>query len=342
MLTFLRNRGEARDAFGVCFGKLAACADFIRPHRHAAVVERFDGWLQRAHRSLQRREEWMPAYDGSAPVEFVFHDQQERIVGVFHPSRDAAGRRYPLVAARVERREAAGGVEPGEHVLMPMAGEALSEALLPDLQRAMSQPGGKEKLRELRRMGDQLAPDQTLARQLHRQFISATPLHALFSLLERERPGTDCQRFFINLIYLAHFGRQFGGVTLDQVLRLPLPTESGQQRPYACFWLHLISILVGERNVGGYLMRREPGHAVLVAGVGALPEQSLWALLSSGSEPDCVADFAGGDEHWRSHAAYAGIAYALSRVCANPESPLSVLLAFAREIGAGLHQDRRR
>ncbi len=334
MLDFLRQRTDSRDSFGVCFGKLAGFGDFIRPHRHAAVIEHFDLWLQRAHGNLQRRASWAEVYDDSAAVEFVFLAGAERLAGVLQPSRDAAGRRYPLVAARVERADAGNG----EPVLMPMACEALSEALTPGLQRAL-QTSGKDQLRDLRRISEQLAPDPTLAQQLHRQFVASMPLRDLFELLEHELPGTDCQRFFINLIYLAHFGHRFGEVTLEQVLKLPLPRDAGQQRPYACFWLNLIGNLVGASNVGGYLMRCGANRSLLVIGVGTLPEQALWALLAPESESACVADFCAGDEHWRSHSAYAGIAYALSRVCASPDASLAVLLAFAREIGAGLHRD---
>jgi type VI secretion system ImpM family protein len=84
------------------FGKLPIHGDFLRVVRPGPEGEALDRWiaegLERAH------EELGAAFDAefasARPLRFVARDENTRrgVVGVWRPSRDAAGRRYPVVA----------------------------------------------------------------------------------------------------------------------------------------------------------------------------------------------------------------------------------------------------
>ncbi len=75
------------------FGKVPSRGDFVRAGRRTPLLDELDGWLQRG---LVQHRAPMPV--DAPPVAFVFDRAGEVLLGTFVPSRDRAGRQFPLVA----------------------------------------------------------------------------------------------------------------------------------------------------------------------------------------------------------------------------------------------------
>ncbi|MET0339611.1 MAG: type VI secretion system-associated protein TagF [Polyangiales bacterium] len=76
------------------FGKLPWAADYVRiQHVHPAALA-FDAWLQASHQALALAGASWP----SAPLRFVFavREADAVLTGVLAPSRDRAGRKFPV------------------------------------------------------------------------------------------------------------------------------------------------------------------------------------------------------------------------------------------------------
>lgn len=342
MLSFFRHPRREESALGVCFGKAPDSADFVRPGIHSPLLESFEEWLQSAQSAMQHYPQWESFYDQCGVIEFGYQHRNEAFVGAMIPSHDRAGRRSPLVAGRIEsvgfRRYQS--VPVSERVFFPLAAEGLHTALRSGLVQALRGNDVQIAARELREVASRYVVDCGLGVQLQEQFIAQTPLSDLFALIEQHYPAVGVERYLTNLIFLAHYSQQFKPLSLHQIIRLPLPENEGMKNSFLCFWLHLLANLDHEHGSGSYLLRRDSECNGVVAALGSMPDLGLWALLSHHQDERYMLDCTGEQEHWRSHQAFAGVAFALSRVCANPLLPLNVLLSFCREIGSALRQSR--
>ena len=78
------------------FGKLAAMGDFVAYNAAMPTARELDSWLQAGVDTVIRRGKNLPPY----PVRFLFRDTAHSgaCVGVFVPSQDGVGRKFPLAA----------------------------------------------------------------------------------------------------------------------------------------------------------------------------------------------------------------------------------------------------
>ncbi len=95
-----------------CLGKLPLHGDFIRYNAASREVQDLDRWIQEG--IYQGYEElgshWDSAFDAAPPSRFIFcHPTTGRIVaGLFKPSVDKAGRRYPFLVYTLIEAEGLG------------------------------------------------------------------------------------------------------------------------------------------------------------------------------------------------------------------------------------------
>jgi type VI secretion system ImpM family protein len=84
------------------FGKLPTALDFVRVHHTHPLGIELDSWLQAAHQTLLQSGASWP----EARVRFLYAPAAHAscLVGVLAPSRDRAGRRYPLAVYGAVRR----------------------------------------------------------------------------------------------------------------------------------------------------------------------------------------------------------------------------------------------
>ncbi|GAC1537258.1 MAG: hypothetical protein NVS3B10_29190 [Polyangiales bacterium] len=114
------------------FGKVPRMGDFVRARAHGEPVASFEGWIQEAiaYGEAKRGAEWPAVYDGGAIHAFVFRPPKKAktdrvLAGVVRPSRDAVGRRFPLVIGGAIDEAAVAG---GPHILPLLLGEFFEQA----------------------------------------------------------------------------------------------------------------------------------------------------------------------------------------------------------------------
>jgi len=86
------------------FGKLPAYGDFVRHNASKNEVLAFDQWLQQGIQSSKNllNVNWNSVFDTSPAYQFHFFlNPQQSLIGIWHPSMDSAGRRFPFVIASI-------------------------------------------------------------------------------------------------------------------------------------------------------------------------------------------------------------------------------------------------
>lgn len=82
------------------FGKLPAYPDFVRQNAGGPLARTLDNWIHEgvAQMNVQGGGDWRVKFDAAVPRNFLYHvdDPSKFLVGVFVPSRDKSGRRYPF------------------------------------------------------------------------------------------------------------------------------------------------------------------------------------------------------------------------------------------------------
>lgn len=92
-----------------CFGKLPLFADFVRHGPSGPELEALDQWIQEGIAGARQTlgASWDPVFESAPPGRFLYyHRGTGRVLGgVYVPSRDKAGRRFPfLIHAALEVR----------------------------------------------------------------------------------------------------------------------------------------------------------------------------------------------------------------------------------------------
>ena len=345
MFAFLKQKTSSATNVGVCFGKMPGTADFIRSNTSHEVVQDCDAWIQRALEQMSGVDEWTMLYDQMPLVDFCFSGRhQAKLMGVIAPSQDSAGRRYPLLAARIESDQSESGViSVNQQVvlsLVPVACEALHTSLRRKFNQVGNDFDNRVVVKECRDLCAQIEPDYLLAAEVVRQFLRTTTLGSLFAQVAKEHPGVDQETFFLNLTFSVDFARRYNDAVFNQMLRLPLSSDAGSQAPYASFWLAAISALLGEQSKDcNFIISRSHGRGDLLVSVREMPDKGLMALAGRGVGRGAEVDLVAEHDVWRSHRAYADMSYAISRMCVDPALPLESLLEFFGELGKTLIKD---
>ena len=114
------------------FGKVPRMGDFVRMRAGAEPVASFEAWIQEAMAwgEAKRAAQWPQIYGGGAIHGFVYRAPKKSkstslLAGVFRPSHDTVGRKFPLVIAASIPEQV---VAPGPHLLPLVLGDFLEGA----------------------------------------------------------------------------------------------------------------------------------------------------------------------------------------------------------------------
>jgi type VI secretion system ImpM family protein len=270
------------------FGKLSSRADFVHIGPRAEPFERFDDWLTNCVEWAHARSgaAWCDAFRVGGVRAFVYRvgSSASLIVGALAPSRDEAGRLFPIsVAAPV----ALGPDFAGAPQLLPFACEgawqeagecvaALLSAPLTDSGKciaAMSAP------RELSFVDAQLA---------YAAWADTLTLTELWLLIGGE-PGPDGLHGILRFVAAAvqpYRSREFPETQLS--LRLPLGAAGGAA---VCFWLDVVRRLVGWRTtVPSFFWSHDGASGQLTVHLGVPPAATVSQLWLPTSERDEFCD----------------------------------------------------
>ena len=241
------------------FGKLPSALDFVRVnHDHPESVQ-LDRWLQAGLQRLAARgREWPSGF-----MQFVFVAAAARhaLVGVVAPSRDRAGRRFPItVYGRVPMTALPEGT-----ALLPLASQDFLAAARAVLERVDAHGPGElgHALRRLRvPQPRDLAAESARRREGRRTWPSGTQERSVCSVVEARQRLLQPQR-----------SASVGIECFDCPVASVLDVAS---------WAGIMELTLG--HASSYVWSAAPGEPRMLLAPGALPERLalFWATPAQG------------------------------------------------------------
>jgi len=328
------------------FGKLPNRADFVRVNAdHVAAVE-FDALIQRTFERLAAQEQWEQDYDVCPPAEFqyVSRDQKHIFLGVLSPSRDQAGRRYPLVAGAILPSDSIVGYAHVAPIAYEVFFDGLREQVSSAVENSVEALSCRQYLESQLRANDTAAADLELAQGVVTRFMQSAPVKTLADLLSAEDRPTGMEQALLNLAFYRAFLRRFDTPATNQIILLPLPAGKGERALVASAWLSILDTLwrgarVSEPWRGNYVViETRSGRYVLAAAFGKVQERFATIMLGGGLDASCRLELSTEQQAWTNHRLYAEVSYALGRLLAEPGISLRALCDFLADVGRKLDE----
>ena len=337
-LGFIRGR-DVQPRFAI-FGKVARRDDFVRVNAgHPAVVE-FDAVLGKSLAWSSVEPGWSDdAYLARGCSEFHVgsDDGRSAFFGVLRPSRDRAGRLYPLVAgvvlpvSRVESLNAERAV----------ANELFLLGLREQLDSAVANASELIACREYLEAHVTLlaapASDFELAGTVLARHLHQTPAASVErDLLDTTRGPLEAH--LLAFLFYVSLARRYAGSAPRQVMLLPLPVRAGEDALGQGAWLALYR--AATRVQGGPmpqgLVVELAGRRYLALAPDGLSERFLGLLWGRLPDAPSVIDMRDEASPWFRHHAYAEAAYILGRQLADPSLSLHGLCRILEQLACSI------
>lgn len=260
------------------FGKLPACADFIKAADNLALAQLLDDWLAQVMNRLSAAPRWKRHYDALQPLQFAFVGTRSRraIAGQLAASADASQRRYPFLAmSAIEVDNDASGA-PGFLVLSPLIMAPLWDAFDPLMAEVLAAASPDTALQAMAATRVEIDPGDQQHVALYADFIERHSIAGLEVLLGR----ATVRRTIVALGLLLQPVRRSGASRLQNSLVLPLPQAPQLRRLVAAFWLDLVSPFLQQADVELALLIAEiDAQPVLVIGFDGAAPSTLHAVI---------------------------------------------------------------
>ena len=280
------------------FGKLPSQADFVQLGSSSAAFLRFDDWLTDSVEWAHARAgaQWPEAFPAAGVRAFVYRSPgngaaEPLVVGALAPSRDQAGRLFPIsVAASL----VPGGDLTHSPQLLPLACEKIWQvagACVVDLTSAEA----TEPASRLAELSGLESPNVPEAQAAYAGWSEALPLHELWALIHASDAAaglSDALRVVIEAVRPLR-NREAAATQLS--LRFPLGAAGGAA---VCFWLDVVKRLIGWRDtVPNFFWSHDGVSGQLTVHLGGLPPSTiaeLWLPSTSRDEFCDLLAIAGG------------------------------------------------
>lgn len=326
------------------YGKLPNRADFVRVNADHAAAAEFDVLIQRTFERLACQEQWMHHYDAcsSAEFQYVSRDQKHTFLGVLSPSRDLAGRRYPLVAGAILPSESIVGYAHVAPIAYEVFFDGLREQVASAVENSVEALSCRQFLESQLRANDSAAADLELAQGVVARFMQSAPVRTLSDLLATDAPPATMEQALLNLAFYRAFLRRFDTPATNQIIRLPLPIGKGERALVASAWLSILDALwrgsrINEPWRGNYVvLQSEPGRYALAAAFGKVQERFAAIMLGGALDASDRLELSTEQQAWTNHRLYAEVSYALGRLLAEPRVSLRTLCDFLEDVGRKL------
>jgi type VI secretion system protein ImpM len=266
-----------------CFGKLPACADFVKVVHDLAAIELLDDWMASVMRLLPSSARWKINYDAMAPVSFAFlgASRHHALAGHLVASHDLSGRRFPFLLMR-----SLDVPDPAAFVAQaPLACAGLWDYSETAAARLLADPNPVAQLRAVPAV--LVAVDGALSDDALACFMETATIGALGSLLRQSGAPVDCCRLILALGLLLQPVLHSKRADFTKSLVLPLPRDPAQRHRVAAFWLALVAPFLRKAGVDLALFITHQGeHPVLVLGTCDAAAETLRAII----DPLAAAD----------------------------------------------------
>ena len=265
---------QARTAAAGYFGKVPSRGDFVRTPGNHQLMMQLDRWAGGAIELLAGNPDWKRLYDDAQPVDFAFLGSRSRVAVCGHlaPSRDASGRRFPLLSAvRIDVADPLGFISRA-----PLAFSRTWNGLARHSAEAVLADDAGDALQGLEDARHELSLDPGAYAAGFDDFLQTQAIGSLQPLLrEAGHGGLELRHALPALGLLMQPVLTGRGVVIDKSLELPLPDDALHRPLAASFWLDLVA---------GFLSRGEFELAVLLIG-GPLPRLLLGF---NGADPELL------------------------------------------------------
>lgn len=258
------------------FGKLPACADFVKNVQDVAAIEVLDDWMATVMRLLPSSARWKINYDAMAPVSFAFLGaaRHQALAGHLVASRDLSGRRFPFLLMRsLDVADPAGFV----------AGAPLACAALWDYSEgaAASLLASTEPAAQLQAIPlAQVAIDGAHAAEALEHFMGTATIGALGGLLRHAGAPCDSARLILALGLLLQPIMHSRSADLTRSVALPLPFDPCQRHRVAAFWLALVAPFLRHADVDlALFITHQLDRPVLVLGSCDAAAETMRAII---------------------------------------------------------------
>ncbi|WP_432719737.1 type VI secretion system-associated protein TagF [Jeongeupia wiesaeckerbachi] len=325
-ITFMRNPVVAPQY--AIFGKLPRRADFVRVNATHPVAIEFDQLLATSLRWASEQADWQDRYLAAEASEFFYVSADRRWVffGVLQPSRDEAGRYYPLVAgAIVPFDQGAQNLS-----LLVLANELFFAGLRDQLSSAVDNSvemlACRQFLEAQLALNGRAGADLDLAGQVLERHLRQTAASELAGRLS-STGGASLEATLLAFAFHGDFVRRYDGSAPRQALLLPLPDGPGEETLGLATWLTLYQAAT-RGHVGldpHYLTVTLQGRRYLVISPTRFADKQLALLWGLPPAPLAVLDAGDAEAPWSKHQAYAEAAYILGRQLADPALKLDGL-----------------
>lgn len=271
------------------FGKLPACADFVKEVHDIAAVEVLDEWMASVMRLLPSSARWKINYDAMAPVSFAFLGaaRHHALAGHLVGSRDLSGRRFPFLLMRsLDLADPAGFI----------AGAPLACAALWDFSETTAAQllASSDPASQLQTVpAAHVAVEGVLAANALARFMDTATIGALGTLLRQAGAPVDCARLILALGLLLQPVMHNRAADLTKSVVLPLPREPLQRNRVAAFWLALTAPFLRSAAVDlALFITRQDDRPVLVLGSCDAAAETLRAIIDPLAAVDQQISFA--------------------------------------------------
>ena len=275
-------------------GKLPASADFVRRRADSAGFAALYGWLlDGVQGGAAARGDWLGQVAPGAVQAMCFRapGNGTALVGAMAPSADAAGRRFPIVAAA----ELALDAELTEHgEVLPLMLEplwAVTSQLVLELQEV------DRTALDAAELAAETDVDLPTALGAYRRWTEELELAELIALVF----GDDGARAAAALALVEEAVMPYRGIENPDTplsLRLPLGQAGGTA---VCFWLDLVERLTGwKRTVPSFFWSHDGDSGALLLHLGCVAPASLAELWLPTGSCDQVCDLIVPAQLWTS------------------------------------------
>jgi type VI secretion system protein ImpM len=234
----------------VYFGKLPNFGDFVRYNAGGSEIYAFEKWIQEGIYYSQKiiGQDWNSAFQESPPYHFVFYPEEAGhiLVGMFIPSRDKSGRRYPFVLSfKLDRRS-----QPDDTVhLLPLRFAPYFKDAIRCLARLPEESDLHCIVAHARELESHLTRNLSVADGEFDRYLQGTGLETFWQAVLGD--PRDPRRFLIlkNMSEILMPLRTDNPQRLSLGLRFPLGNDTGQIEFVLGFWICTVRHLLGNPSL---------------------------------------------------------------------------------------------
>jgi type VI secretion system protein ImpM len=275
------------------FGKVPARGDFIRSNHAPALIQSIDRWMSRGIEALSADVRWPIVYDRAPPMRFAQLGARSPLgmAGCLVASRDASGRRFPLMtAARLEFDEPL-----AFFARSPLALARAWQQLEATAMRIHGAQDAAPLLAEWSQATIEIEGDLATHDLAMRDFLELQSIDGLEAMLrEAGHAETNLRQSVLGLGLLLEPVLAQGLSRLDKGLCLPLPGDAFQAPLVASLWLDLIGgfLARGDFELAVFMPASSAGHggAMLRLGFEGSAPRTLQAMLDPAVGADYFVD----------------------------------------------------